>query len=172
MNAFEARCLKSVVLACALGLLTASIVAADQPKVKAASGDHGERKPVGTLPVLAPKVSLLPAPLKPLRMVAPDQSVLLGRSAFQAPGEGRDDVTIRKCEPEDGWIAWQSRGADQHSVVADPLFIDPEKDDYRLKPESPAFQLGFKAIPVERIGVYQSPLRASWPVAESRKRSK
>jgi len=44
MNPFEARRLKSVVLACALSLLTSSIVAADQPKVKAASGDQGERK--------------------------------------------------------------------------------------------------------------------------------
>jgi hypothetical protein len=77
-----------------------------------------------------------------------------------------DDLTIRECEPGDGWSAWQSRGGDQHSVVADPLFVDSAKDDYRLKPESPAFQLGFKPIPVETIGVYQSPHRASWPVSE------
>jgi hypothetical protein len=77
-----------------------------------------------------------------------------------------DDVTIRQCEPGDGWTAWQARGADRHSVVADPLFVDPANDDYRLKPESPAFKLGFKPIPVERIGVYESPLRASWPVSE------
>jgi hypothetical protein len=77
-----------------------------------------------------------------------------------------DDVTIRECEPGDGWTAWQARGADPHSLVADPLFVDPAKDDYRLQPESPAFQLGFKPIPVEKIGVYESPLRASWPVGE------
>jgi hypothetical protein len=46
----------------------------------------------------------------------------------------------------------------------DPLFVDRAKLDFRLKPESPAFKLGFKAIPVEKIGLYASDLRASWPV--------
>jgi hypothetical protein len=31
--------------------------------------------------------------------------------------------------------------------------VDWKNDDFRLKPESPAFKLGFKAIPVEKIGV-------------------
>ena len=81
-----------------------------------------------------------------------------------------DDVTIRECETEDGWIAWQLRGADQHSLVAHPLFVDPDKDDYRLKPESPAFKLGFKPIPVEKIGCYRDDLRASWPILEKETR--
>lgn len=38
---------------------------------------------------------------------------------------------------------WQNKGFDVHSVVADPLFVNPEKDDYSLKPQSPAFKLGF-----------------------------
>jgi hypothetical protein len=44
------------------------------------------------------------------------------------------------------------------------LFVDAAKDDYRLQPESPALKLGFEPIPVERIGCYADPLRASWPV--------
>jgi len=51
------------------------------------------------------------------------------------------------------WAAWRKSGQDAHSVVADPLFVNPAKDDYRLKPESPAFPLGFEPIPVERIGL-------------------
>ncbi len=47
---------------------------------------------------------------------------------------------------------WQKMGYDQHSVVADPLFENPEKDDYRLKADSPAWKLGFERIPVEKIG--------------------
>ena len=35
---------------------------------------------------------------------------------------------------------------------ADPLFVDPVKGDFRLKNDSPAWQLGFKAIPLEKIG--------------------
>ena len=64
-----------------------------------------------------------------------------------------DDVSITEAEPLDEWAAWQNAGWDKHSMVADPLFIDWKNDDFRLKPESPAFKLGFKAIPVEEIGV-------------------
>ena len=72
-----------------------------------------------------------------------------------------------KAPPEKQWDAWREMGFDTHSVVADPLFVDPAKDDYRLRPESPAFGLGFKAIPMEKIGPYKHPLRASWPIQEA-----
>ena len=64
-----------------------------------------------------------------------------------------DDVRITEAEPLDEWAAWQNAGWDKHSMVADPLFMDVKNDDFRLKPESPAFKLGFKAIPVEEIGI-------------------
>jgi len=47
---------------------------------------------------------------------------------------------------------WRQQGFDEHSVVADPLFADPDKDDYRLKPLSPAFSLGFQPIDMSAIG--------------------
>ena len=65
------------------------------------------------------------------------------------------------------WDSWRSQGSDVHSIVADPLFVAPDKDDYRLKENSPAAQIGFKAIPVEQIGPYADPLRASWPIVEA-----
>ena len=65
------------------------------------------------------------------------------------------------------WEEWQKLGFERHSVIADPLFVDAENDDYRLKPDSPAFELGFKPIPVERIGPYEDPLRATWPIVEA-----
>lgn len=83
-----------------------------------------------------------------------------------------DDVSLREAQLSDEWQGWQARGMDRHSVVADPLFLDPARDDYRLKPESPAFKLGFKPIPIQRIGCYQSKLRASWPVVEATSRRK
>ncbi|MCB1279306.1 right-handed parallel beta-helix repeat-containing protein [Prosthecobacter sp.] len=64
-----------------------------------------------------------------------------------------DDVRITEAEPLDEWAAWQNADWDQHSIVADPMFVDWKHDDFRLKPESPAFKLGFKAIPVEKIGI-------------------
>ena len=53
----------------------------------------------------------------------------------------------------DEWTSWQAEGWDKHSLIADPKFVDWKNDDFRLKPESPAFKLGFEAIPVEEIGV-------------------
>ena len=41
---------------------------------------------------------------------------------------------------------WKTRGMDVHSIVADPLFVNTEKGDFRLKPNSPALKLGFKSI--------------------------
>lgn len=55
-------------------------------------------------------------------------------------------------------------GMDRHSLVAHRLCVDAAKDDYRLRPNLPAFKLCFKPIPVEQIGCYQDALRASWPL--------
>ena len=54
--------------------------------------------------------------------------------------------------PRGTWHQWQEAGFDQHSLVADPLFVDPGNDDYRLKPNSPALELGFEPIPIDKIG--------------------
>ena len=48
--------------------------------------------------------------------------------------------------------AWQAEGYDQHSMVAEPLFIDPENGDYRVKDNSPALKLGFKNFPMDEFG--------------------
>lgn len=64
-----------------------------------------------------------------------------------------DDLRITEAAPLDEWTSWQAAGWDAHSLVADPLFVDWKKDDFRLKPESPAYKLGFKTIPVEKIGI-------------------
>ena len=60
--------------------------------------------------------------------------------------------------------------------VNDPAvqFAHPEKladkdgtplaTDFALKPTSPAWKLGFQTIPMAKIGLYESPDRASWPV--------
>ncbi len=47
---------------------------------------------------------------------------------------------------------WKARGHDVHSRIADPLFVDVDADDYRLKSASPAFELGFKAIDLSGVG--------------------
>ncbi len=41
---------------------------------------------------------------------------------------------------------WQKTGQDKNSIFADPLFVAPEKGDYRLHKNSPAFRIGFKVF--------------------------
>ena len=47
---------------------------------------------------------------------------------------------------------WLKKGFDANSLVADPLFVDPKSDNYALRPESPAFKLGFEAIDLSQVG--------------------
>jgi hypothetical protein len=51
------------------------------------------------------------------------------------------------------WDQWVAGGCDTHSKVADPLFVDPSKEDYRVKDGSPALALGFKNFPMDSFGV-------------------
>ena len=74
---------------------------------------------------------------------------------------------LKGVAPEKQWDAWKAHGFEAHSLLADPLFVDPKKDDFRLRPESPALKLGFKPIPFDKIGCYSHPLRASWPIVEA-----
>lgn len=73
-------------------------------------------------------------------------------------------IPYTKKAKEHQWDAWRERGFDLHSIVADPLFTNVVQGDYRLKANSPALALGFRPIPVEKIGLFKHPLRTSWPV--------
>lgn len=74
---------------------------------------------------------------------------------FHAGAEARADGSSLRVVgiPEEAFKRWREMGFDNHSLVADPLFVNPDQGDYRLNPESPAFQLGFQPIPVEHIGL-------------------
>ena len=75
-----------------------------------------------------------------------------------------DDVRISEAEPLDEWKAWQEAGWDKNSLVADPLFMDVDKDDFRLRADSPALtKLGFKPLPIEKMGLYKDEWRTRLP---------
>ena len=47
---------------------------------------------------------------------------------------------------------FKARGLENDSVVADPGFKDPEKRDFTLKEDSPAWEIGFQPIDVSDVG--------------------
>jgi hypothetical protein len=47
---------------------------------------------------------------------------------------------------------WQAGGQDRKSVVADPLFVDPVRGDFRLQPGSPAERIGFEPWDLSNLG--------------------
>ncbi len=69
------------------------------------------------------------------------------------------------------WAEWRKQGFDANSIRADPMFLDPrhpERAKFAMRPGSPVRRIGFKPIPVDKIGVFDGPNRATWPVTLAR----
>jgi len=67
----------------------------------------------------------------------------------QMRGENGPERGSRRVDLEE----WRRLGFDRNSVFADPLFVDPARNDYRVRPESPALRLGFKNFEMGRWGI-------------------
>ena len=90
------------------------------------------------------------------------------------PGTGEN---IRRqaggTEPKDTWwdhIEQRIRHlvtVEDNLVNVDPKFVDEAGCDFQLRPDSPAWQLGFERIPVEEIGLCRDADRASWPAVHA-----
>ncbi|MFA6546322.1 MAG: LamG-like jellyroll fold domain-containing protein [Limisphaerales bacterium] len=55
------------------------------------------------------------------------------------------------------FAAWQAKGNDTGSIIADPLFVNPGQGDFRLRPNSPALTLGFRPIDLGKTGLRGDP---------------
>lgn len=52
-----------------------------------------------------------------------------------------------------GWMGdWQNMGHDKDGMFANPLFADPENDDFTMPADSPSIKVGFKAIYLNNVG--------------------
>jgi len=79
-----------------------------------------------------------------------DDKVAMNKNVYWKVGDAKPPLTFNGGSFED----WKKTGKDKESIVADPLFEDPAKMDFRLKAESPAIQLGFKPFDYGEAGVY------------------
>lgn len=82
------------------------------------------------------------------REIPADETTHLDWNLYYNPTKTRDQVDFNGHT----WAAWQALGKDVHSVYADPMFVDPERNDFRLRVGSPALGLGFKDIDLSEIG--------------------
>lgn len=54
---------------------------------------------------------------------------------------------------------WQKSGKDQHSIIADPGFVNPQAFDFRINTEAAIRKIGFKPFDFTKAGVYGT---AAW----------
>lgn len=93
---------------------------------------------------------------------------LLGRVEKQAAGvqiSMAQGITVRHCSiyvttGEADRTRFATHGCDAHSLVGDPLFVDPAQDDYRVREGSPALQIRFENFPMDQFGVQKAELKA------------
>ena len=85
------------------------------------------------------------------------------------PWAPRGNLVVRNICVGGKWDDIESRArplviVENNLLDTDPRFVDASRQDFQLRPDSPAFRLGFQRIPLEKIGPYQDPSRATWPV--------
>ena len=88
------------------------------------------------------------SPHRPARMKTPYTDGTRVDDNFYAA----DEAAVMKTSQMLGW--------DEHSIFGDPMFVDPENGDYRIKEDSPAFKIGFKNFPMDQFGVKKASLKA------------
>ncbi len=87
------------------------------------------------------------APLYRLEKGHLDNKTITCRKNLFWDTEGKYNF-VKNLSLEEG----QKLGFDTDSVVADPMFNEPDKGDYSLAPDSPAWEMGFVAIDTSDVG--------------------
>ena len=86
----------------------------------------------------------------------------------ETPAAPRGNKILRNVSFGGTWLNLEKKaesGAvfENNLMDRDPGFIDAAKLNFQLKPESPAWALGFTRIPIEQIGPHEDELRKSRP---------
>ena len=96
---------------------------------------------------------------KPLDVAAWDNNLYWsadGAPATFVPG------SVDPRLPKAGAISferWQAAGLDEHSLLADPRFVNPAGLDFQVRPDSPAVNLGFENFRMDQFGVITPKLK-------------
>jgi hypothetical protein len=90
-----------------------------------------------------------------------------GKSAARPAPAAQVEMNLEACDidrnlyfdteaPDRGaaaLAAYRARGIEANGVVGDPLFLDPARGDFRLRPGSAAEKIGFREIDVRQCGL-------------------
>jgi len=81
-----------------------------------------------------------------------------------SPGQPSGNIVRRNISFGGKWLDVENKAMplikfEDNLVNKDPHFVDSDHQDFRLRPDSPAFALGFQQIPVEKIGLYRDEYR-------------
>jgi parallel beta-helix repeat protein len=96
-----------------------------------------------------------------------DQGDLLGANWADGSFRMRDNLYYDARGNEvyflnKSFAAWQASGQDEGSRIVDPLFVNARKFDFRLRPKSPALQVGFHPIDLTQVGPREPAGADSW----------
>ncbi len=84
------------------------------------------------------------------------------------PGLPKGNIIRRNISVGGTWMQVDGKAKpwirfEDNLVDTDPRFVDREKGDFRLRDDSPAFRLGFRRIPLEKIGLVEDGYRKELP---------
>ncbi|MBN8215768.1 MAG: right-handed parallel beta-helix repeat-containing protein [Spirochaetes bacterium] len=111
------------------------------------------------------KLNAMPFRAEPWKSRYPQLLTLLDDEPMAPKGNFVDKNITWKCEGNSiegkaaPYVVWGS-----NLVEVDPRFEDEKAGNFNLKADSPAWAMGWKRIPTEKIGVYADAWRATWPV--------
>ena len=86
------------------------------------------------------------------------QNITYGKGAEPRLQDCDADYNLYFCPSDPTWgqahlEAERKFGIEEHSIVANPQFVDVDSGDFRLKKDSPAHKLGIESIEVVQIGL-------------------
>ncbi len=76
---------------------------------------------------------------------------------------GKNKEQIKTYKQGDQEITEELKKYGNVLVEGDPGFVDAEQGDFRLKEDSVALKLGFKQLPLDKMGLYEDEYRAKLP---------